>query len=303
MNQIYINIYKTTTSSIKRCIKPATLDRLEKNLGAICALGALGLLCGTTSVISNMVQSKTTLWAATKAVVLSTASMMSFTFSFRAKNFLDSIKKEAIKAKIISIAEHSKKNGRSMLALRASFDTSGALTKHAVLAQYEYFAKTHSIDLIEGTSKQAIKNAMNANHKQYDLLLVDGHANSQRIRLAENYILTKNSTNTLAWIRNHVKPGGSIILDACSTGKGSNNIARAISLACPGVRVYAATDTVSSLDGVEYNEFYDPTFVKTGSFRVPTDALNFDALDKVNITKIYMNGENTILLPYLSPIN
>lgn len=302
MINICSKIYNETTSCLKYCVKPATLDRLEvkiKNmyLDAAPILKKIGILCSAATIASNMLPSKiaakTALWTA-GAGTLSLIGVSMLTFALGSerglllvKNFIDSFTKRAIETNITSIAERSKKNrDLSLLVIRSTVDPNGSLSNHSTLKRYEQFAKKYSIDLISGTSKKIVQSLMASNDKQYDMILIEGHGDSKSIYLAEGYSLTKKSTATLNWIDRHIKPGGSVVIEACNAAEGPDNITRTISAACRGVRVYAAAKTVSSTDGIEYDDRYIPTFTS-----------NSDSLTapKINSTRRYENGY--LLLP------
>lgn len=299
------NIYSRATDSVKRYVKPEAidlfpLDQMEDYVGGAFFLAGVGLVSSAsyflsrswTSILRETSQQETVNQEVLKPVLITTLGlqMAGMTLMFLARrgasvitNLVTSRIKKAVESKIHSIAEHSKKNTHSMLALRTTSDHNGAFSTSTQIKAYQHFGKTHSIDLIQEETKPAIQSSMTSNHKKYDIVMIEGHSNPKIIHLSENCFLTKYSKKTIAWIRDRVKPGGFIIIQGCSTGKGSDNIARAISRACPEIRVYASRKPIDGLTGVKYNDLCEPIFMR------PTVLPN-GSTENRDTTRIYVNG-------------
>jgi len=212
---------------------------------------------------------------------------------------MDAIAKNMPKAlnasQIASTIGSSRNKPNSMLFFRTTYDYNDVYISQAEVSRVKELAKSHSIELLTGSDKSEINQNMEQIKTQYDKIVIKAHANPEWLRLAEGLVLTKNSKKTMGWFRDHVKPGGAIILEACSAAKGVDNIAREISFACPEAYVYGSDSDIEHISGLTYDQDCIPTFYDY----VPPKNENEDLDDylirtanyKRDSTRVYKNGE------------
>lgn len=284
-------LYSTTVSHAKRCLKPSTIDEIERYLGTV----AGGITAISTLVVSGIIlnqipalgipgspEDKPTMphkiFTAIAAPVILYATYKTIqkmkAINARLAASLRPYKKRFIELEIEKFVDSTKNNNKLALIFRPSNDQSEALMRHTELSSLQNSTENHSVSLISGNSKSQMIQEMSSDKNKYHKIIFRSHGNNDRLVIGDQVILRKTSTNTFKWIREHAQNGAIISIEACCAGKGEENIARDISRACPQATVYASMTVVDSAGGVVYDKDGIPSFNYWG----------------LNSTRIYRNG-------------
>ncbi|EKE08706.1 MAG: hypothetical protein ACD_17C00037G0002 [uncultured bacterium] len=259
-------LYARIIDFSKQYVKPATIDLVE-----IFLISALtqGLISAGLNRFPFYTQN---------ANILSSICLGFFGLIGPPSLYHKYIKNPFITQKLQDIIQNSQGNSQSMLVFRTTNDWNKSLENHQTLDNYQKLGKKYSIEILKVNSEAQLKSALELNNRKYDRIEFQAHASQTGIELAPQTNLTKSSKWILTWLDNHIKDNGIIGLDCCSTGKGHKNIALAISRACSGSTVYAATGSINGGWGTEYGEDTIPSF---------NDGLFWKGKD---ITRMYRNG-------------
>lgn len=187
------------------------------------------------------------------------------------------IKPTVIEREVESAVANSKANSKSALIIHTTQDHNGAFSStHVVTRVYRDCAKRHSIDRIRGMTYQE---RLKVQGKKYDVIAIMAHGQSKVINMdGEFFGFSGNSLKKIGFLSCRLKEGGKIILCSCSTAKGDDNVAKAISAAIPHATVYAPSEDVYAAVGEEFDEDMTPRF---------NDGRLFKGNDT---TRVYKNG-------------
>jgi hypothetical protein len=189
------------------------------------------------------------------------------------------IKKGQVERAIQEVVETSKGRRKSALMIHSTKDHNGAFSKfHCITQVYKNCARKHEIDRIRGLTREERRKVSG---REYDVVALFAHGYPQGIAMDDKYLVLggASSKRKMDFLSRRVKEGGKIILAACSTGQGDDNIAKAISLAAPHATVYASSDFIYLGIGEKFDKNMTPAF-NNGSFCFRKDT-----------TRTYRNGE------------
>jgi hypothetical protein len=287
------NLYSRSINFAKQYLTPSRIDQIEKSLGNI-AIGmitasALAITCiltplrpredvpcfpeDTPTILSEII----TIIAA-PVVIYATykgSQILVDTVNKKLEKCLFPYKNRFINQEIEKFADSSKPKSRLALLFRPSTDRTGALIQHAEIPLLQKATEYHSINVISGSSKSQMNERMASDQNKYDKIIFRNHGNRDCLVLGDQVILKSTSKKTLEWLSEHTQAGAIISIEGCCAGKGEENIARAISRACPHATVYASSETVDAEDGVIYDK----------------DGIPFFSYFGANTTRKYQNGE------------
>lgn len=247
-----------------------TLEVLSSLVATVASIASLSYLV-IDSVITSIPLSNTKILGGLAMFGVTLLSLR------RLKNIKPKLEQQALR----TLTEASKTNHQSMLIFQSSSDHNGAF-QVGIPKKFNLFqrlAERYSIKILEITSKAQLQSEMGKNSTQYDRILFRAHGGPEGMRLAASTFLTQNSQRAFAWLNDHIKDNGIIELVSCSTGKGTENIARTISRACPKATVYAPGDQLHIM-GINYDESLMPSFNDYSPFGKGKD-----------ITRVYKNGD------------
>lgn len=169
-----------------------------------------------------------------------------------------------IKQEIRSIIESSKENDRTMLIFSSSStDWNGAFKTHSQLDGYQKLGRNYSIEILESSSKRDRHEKLDSladQKKKYNRIDFKLHGNKECLRLGPEDEIYLNALGFFEWLRDSIKPGGTIVLEVCEAGKGLENIARRISQYCPEAIILASSADIHIFTGCEYDPQGIPSF-------------------------------------------
>lgn len=170
------------------------------------------------------------------------------------------------RGRIKQITESSQGGSKSLLLWKTVIDPEGAFSSPFDVFNLQRLNQSHQIHFLDGNQEISP-------HTQYDTIVIQAHGTPDRLYLGPKGMYTKESTDFFQQLSRAAKPGGIISLEACSGGRGQENIAKEISKACPHSTVYAMTEDCGSRD-IHYTAEGIPSFIDhTG-----------------NLTRVYRNG-------------
>jgi len=251
--------YARAVDFAQRYISPNVLEKVESSL--VHATTCVPFIMGALSQVSNDTDSNefsapslSQMCTGTAIVVGGMAVGMMAIMQFNKR-----IKTPFVKHEIKKAIESSKDSPKTMLVFHTSLDPFGAFSTHVEVSRYRQLAKTHSIDVISSASGSIVDKRMDLNKEKYDIIIIKCHADSEVIALTKDAYLTAKSPR-MKWFKDHLKEGGIITLECCKAGKGEENIARKLSRACPQALVYASSDDIDVIDGIQYDKDGNPSF-------------------------------------------
>lgn len=241
--------YQNFVNYAKRHISASKLDLIEFVTSRV-ASGVLGYL-GSSLVSSNPILNS----------VYSVGCMAAGCYLFH--KFL---KGPAIEREIESIVANSKDDTKpTSLFIHTKQDHNGACSWfHDITEVYRTCAKSFSIDRIRGLAYEETRKVKG---KKYDVAHLSAHGNPFAIAMDGGgffFELHAGRTKQIDFLSERVKEGGKLILCACNTAQGENNLAKGLSEKIPHANVYGSTAAVSE-SNVEYAPDMTPTF-KDGIF-------------------------------------
>lgn len=244
-----IKPYQNVIDFTQKYIKPQWIDKLE-TCGVLAASAALSFVC--LSALSPSSLSYSLMNAYTSVCIASVGITL----------FNKYLKGPAIEQKIEKIVENSKDDQKpKALFIHSQNDHNGALTYyHANVETYQKCASKYAIDRIRGFSYEE---RFKVQGKKYDIISILSHGHPSSIAVdGRDFFSTLNhfSSKKINFLAARVKPWGKIILEACSTAKGENNIAQHISECIPYATVYGSSSLIYNGVGTEYDPNMTPSF-------------------------------------------
>ncbi len=191
------------------------------------------------------------------------------------------IKQPQIEREIEEIVEKSKGKDKSALMIHTTTDHNRAFSSfHTVARVYDACSQNHSMDRIRGATYQE---KVKVKDTKYDVIVLMAHGDSRSIKIDEGMsgtvtLDTVCQHKAVTFLSSRLKKGGALILSSCETGKGDENVARAISKRIPHATVFASSDKISPR-GEEFDEDMIPKF-NGGSF-----------CKRRGTTRVYQAGE------------
>lgn len=171
------------------------------------------------------------------------------------------LKAPAIEREIESIVADSKDDAKpTSLFVHTKKDHNGACSYfHDITEVYRTCAKSFSIDRIHGL---VYKETLKVRNKKYDVALLLAHGSPFSIVMDGSgffFGLHAGRAKQTSFLSNRLKEGGKLILSACNTAQGEDNLAKGLSEKIPHAIVYGSTAAVSE-SNVEYAPDMTPTF-------------------------------------------
>jgi len=183
-----------------------------------------------------------------------------------------------IEREIEEIVKRSQNKAKSALFIHSKQDHNGALSaSHAVTQVYQDCARNYSIDRIRGMNYEERSKVRD---RKYDVVILIAHGQPNAVDMDGDFFrLNAGSSKKLGFLSCRVKNGGKIILSACRTGRGEENLAKSLSWNAPHATVYASSENIYVGVGDEFDSEMTPTF-NDGIF-----------CKGKNSTRVYQKGE------------
>ncbi len=301
-SNFYYNLYSSVVGCAKKCIKPSSIELIENEFASTAARAAAfvtSLIVGLTPLTTLgadpdlpclpehepvWIVSRTFFILGALTVGLRVAMPRLQKINEALEKWIQPYKDRFVNEEIATFVKKSSSTDKLALVFRPADNKRGDFTTHYEISALQKSTKDHKVTVISASNGAEIQ-AQTAHAKDiYHKVIIQGHGNSQQIFIGDKTVLTNRSKNTLGWLRDHTHIGATILLLACQTAKGEENIARDISIACPHTTVYASPTSVYP-DSTIYDDQGIP------SFRLVTDE---QGTDPVDVTCTYQNG---VLIP------
>lgn len=252
--------YERAVHFAQKYISPSTLEKVESSLihGTACVpfvMGALSQVSNNNDSNEFGAPSLSQMCAGTAIIFGGMAAGMLAIMEFNKR-----VKTPYVKHEIKRAIENSKDSPKTKLIFQTAIDPLGSFSTHVEVSRYQQLAKTHKINVLSSEKDSILTIRMKQNKEKYDMIVIKGHSDSENIALTRNFYLKSHSSKNMKWFNDHIKDGGIIALECCSAGNGMENVARELSKACPNAYLYASSEDIDVVDGIQYDKDGNPTF-------------------------------------------